>query len=466
MKKLIWLTCCVIGMLVLSWKMAPEASRRLDGTPEENFQSYCSGCHGEQMQAFVDRKWLHGNTEDALIKSIKKGHPDAGMPAFGGTFSNAEIKALAQYIQSGLSKMKEYSFQETPFSEGRFSSAGMSLRVDTVLDGLDIPWGLAFLPDGDLLISERDGELLRYTPGTKNARKVSGAPNVVARGQGGLLDLALHPNFASNGWLYISYSAPDGGDKATTAVSRYQLKGNALTDGEEIFRASPGVKTRHHYGSRLTFDREGYLFITVGDRGRRDDHPQFLSNHCGKVHRIHDDGEIPSDNPFLEEAGAQKSIFSYGHRNPQGMDLHPETGEIWAHEHGPRGGDELNRIQKGLNYGWPTISYGINYSGTTFTELTAQKDMQQPELYWVPSIGPSGMSFVSGDRYPGWDGDILAGSMRFKYLNRIDMDGEIVVGEELLLKNIGRVRNVRQGPDGYIYVAIEKPGVILRIMPE
>ncbi|MEO1450577.1 MAG: PQQ-dependent sugar dehydrogenase, partial [Bacteroidota bacterium] len=305
----------------------------------------------------------------------------------------------------------------------------------------------------------------RYTPGTPKPRKISGVPNVVAKGQGGLLDLALHPDFDTTPWVYISYSAPDGADKATTAVSRYKLKGDALVDGEEIFRASPGVKTRHHYGSRLTFDREGYLFITVGDRGRRDDHPQYLSNHCGKVHRIHDDGRIPADNPFITKAGAQKSIYSYGHRNPQGMALHPETGQIWAHEHGPRGGDELNRIQKGLNYGWPVISYGINYSGTTFTELTAQQGMEQPELYWVPSIAPSGMSFVAGDRYPGWKGDIMAGSLRFKYLNRIDMDGEIVVGEELLLKNIGRVRNVQQGPDGYIYVAIEKPGAILRILP-
>lgn len=252
---------------------------------------------------------------------------------------------------------------------------------------------------------------------------------------------------------------------ATTAIMRAKLEGNRLTQQEDIFVAAPYLPTRHHYGSRLQFRTDGYLYFSVGGRGRREDNPQSLDNHCVKIHRITDDGGIPEDNPFAGQEGAMASIYSYGHRNPQGVTIHPETDDIWAHEHGPRGGDELNCIQKGLNYGWPVISCGINYNGTTFTNKTEMEDMEQPVIYWVPSIAPSGMAFVSGDRYPGWEGSLLVGSLRFKYVNLCRMEGNKVVEEEKLLKNIGRVRDVRLGPDGFIYVAVETPGYIFRLVP-
>ncbi len=216
----------------------------------------------------------------------------------------------------------------------------------------------------------------------------------------------------------------------------------------------------------MVFDREGFLYLSVGDRGRRDDNPQSLGNHCGKIHRILDDGTIPSDNPFTKNPNAEPSIYSYGHRNPQGLTTHPYTGQIWEHEHGPRGGDEVNIIEPGLNYGWPVISYGINYNGTKFTELTKKEGMEQPDLYWVPSIAPCGMSFVTGkDRYGAWDGNLLVGSLKFRYVNRCIVEDNKIIGEEELLKDIGRVRAIEMGPDGYIYIAIEAPGMVVRLVP-
>ena len=278
-------------------------------------------------------------------------------------------------------------------------------------------------------------------------------------GQGGLLDIALHPDYDENGWLYLSYSiSKEENDETlnTTAVSRYQLKDNSLAEEQLIFEGLPYTKTRHHYGSRLVFDNEGYLFITIGDRGARDVNPQELDLFPGKVHRVHDDGKIPEDNPFVDRANAVKSIYSYGHRNPQGMAKHPETGELWAHEHGPRGGDELNRIKKGGNFGWPIYSYGINYDGTVFTGQTSAEGFEDPVHYWVPSIAPSGMDFVTSDTYPGWKGHLLLGSLKFQYLNLCKLDGNQVVSEEILMKGVGRLRNVKQAPDGFIYVAVEE----------
>jgi len=215
----------------------------------------------------------------------------------------------------------------------------------------------------------------------------------------------------------------------------------------------------------MEFDREGYLYFSVGDRGNRDRNPQTLDNHCGKIHRVNDDGSIPEDNPFAGTEGAMASIYSYGHRNPQGVIMHPETGEIWTHEHGPRGGDEINVINPGKNYGWPVISYGINYDGTIFTSSTEEEGMEQPLHYWVPSIAPCGMDFITGDRYPQWEGNLLVGSLKYQYLNMCVIKDGKVVSEEMLLKNIGRLRNVKMGPDGYIYVGVEEPGTIYRLVP-
>lgn len=443
-------------------------------SPEQDFTAakasyaeYCAGCHGEQMQAFVDRKWKYGKTDEDLFKAIKVGYPDDGMPSYDTTFTDAEINDLVAYIQTGIANVDQYQFEEEDKPTGVLATEAMDVRLDTVLSGLKSPWGMTFLPDGDLLFTEKDGQLYRYTPAGEQ-QEISGVPEVTAQGQGGLLDVELHPQFAENNWIYLSYSKPkqEGGQTlATTAVMRAKLDGNRLSEQSVIFEALPYSRTRHHYGSRLEFDPDGYLFLSVGDRGNRDENPQSLDNHCGKIHRIYDDGRIPADNPFVNESGAVGSIYTYGHRNPQGLARHPETGIMWDHEHGPRGGDEVNEIIKGNNYGWPVISYGINYNGTTFTNKTEQEGMEQPDLYWVPSIAPCGSTFVSGNRYPAWSGDLLVGSLRYKYVNRCIMENNEIVGEEKLFKNIGRVRAVEMGRDGYIYISVENPGFILRVTP-
>ena len=435
-------------------------------TARENYQQYCSSCHGEKVEAFVDRKWKHGNAKSDLMASITNGYPDLGMPTWKAVLSEKETSDMADLILVSLKDVDKYKFASKPTSNV-FPSEGQTVKLDTVASGLKSPWGMAFLPDGDLLVTDRNGEVYRVGKGGQKTT-VSGGPSVVVEGQGGLLDVALHPDFAQNGFVYMSYSAMkmEGDQKlSSTAVVRAKLTGNTLTDQKIIFEALPYSKTRHHYGSRLQFDKQGFLYISVGDRGSEKENPQFLDRDAGKVHRIHDDGRIPTDNPFVGKGDAHGSVYSYGHRNPQGMTRNPETGAIWTDEHGPRGGDEVNIIKKGANYGWPVICYGINYDGKPITNLTAKEGMEQPLTYWLPSIGPSGMAFVEGNKYPGWKGDLLVGSLRFQYLNRCVLEGNKVVKEENLLKNIGRLRNVKMGPDGYIYVSVEDPGYLFRLMP-
>jgi glucose/arabinose dehydrogenase len=441
------------------------AKDRTTASPEENYQKYCAGCHGERLESFVNRKWLYGNSWREVRSSIKKGIVEDGMPAYDTTFTNKEIDELTSYILRGLENFTADDFEERrDWTEGVIESKEQSFRVEEVITGLRSPWGLAFLPNGDMLVTDKFGTLYRHNQ-KDGLQEITGVPEVVSRGQGGLMDVELHPDFEKNNWIYLTFSKKGSGNTATTAVMRAKLKGNKLEKEEIIFEALPYLSTRHHYGSRLEFDKDGYLFVSVGDRGRRNDNPQYLDNFCGKIHRLHDDGSIPKDNPFVNDKKAIGSIYSYGHRNPQGLALHPESGRIWAHEHGPRGGDELNLIQKGENFGWPIISYGINYNGTTFTEETKKEGMLQPKKYWVPSIAPCGMTFVNSDRYPNWKNDLLVGSLRFEYIARIEMDGEEVVEEESLLKNIGRIRDIQVSPDGYIYFSKENPGVVYKLVP-
>ncbi len=338
-----------------------------------------------------------------------------------------------------------------------------SFSTTLVVDGLQIPWGFTFLPDGSMLITEKRGNIYRFKDGVKS--EITGVPPVYVRGQGGLMDIELHPNYESNGWLYLSYASSEGSGKGgNTSIARAKLENDRLTDLEVLYHATPNTTSGVHFGSRLEFDDAGYLYFTIGERGERDINPQDITRDGGKVYRVFDDGSIPPDNPFVDIPNAKSAAFTYGNRNPQGMAKHPQTGEIWIHEHGPRGGDEINIIEKGTNYGWPVITYGINYSGTPITNSTEQEGMAQPIHYWDPSIAPSGMAFVTSDRYPEWRGDLLVGSLSFQYLERLELEGEKVVLREKLLENIGRVRHVQQGPDGYIYVAVEGKG-IYRIEP-
>lgn len=338
--------------------------------------------------------------------------------------------------------------------------------VQTVVDGLEIPWGVAFLPDGAVLITERDtGNLMMVRDGVLVDTPVAGVPEISERGQGGLLDIEIHPNYEENGWIYITYSKPeDGGSNTALIRARYDAETHSLIDLEELFAGQPSTGSGVHFGSRIVFDPAGYLFFSIGDRG--DMHSaQDYTNSQGNLFRLHDDGTVPEDNPFVGTDGMD-AIYSYGHRNIQGMDVHPETGIVWTNEHGPRGGDELNVQDKpGANYGWPVISYGINYDGTIITEETEREGMEQPVMHWTPSIAPSGLAFVSSDKYPGWYGDTLNGALAFQLISRIVLDGDEFVHEERILEGIGRIREVQQGPDGYIYFTNESDGTLNRIIP-
>lgn len=347
-------------------------------------------------------------------------------------------------------------------TNGIFIENYKDLKLELITDELEIPWGMDFLDNGDIIVTEKNGLIFRIDKNDKLI-KIEGGPKSTETGQGGLLDVQLHPNFIENRWIYFSYNKKKN-NKFTTAVSRFEFHNDNLKNEKLIFEALPYSNKRLHFGSRLEFDKEGYLYITVGDRGSRDINPQDLSRHAGKVHRIYDNGDIPKDNPFYDKKNAIKSIFSYGHRNPQGMILNPFTNEIWTHEHGPRGGDEINIINKGLNYGWPVITYGINYSGTIITNEKKKEGMEQPLHYWVPSIAPSGMVFVEGSLYPSLNGNLLIGSLKFEYLHLCIMKGSEVISEHRLFEDM-RVRNVKQRSDGYIFFSVEEPGRIYKILP-
>lgn len=431
------------------------------------YDRYCSSCHGEKVEAFVDRKWKHGNTKAEIMTSISEGYIDNGMPIWRSTIQPEEIEKLADLIVTSLSTVNQYDFAEIEKTD-TYKSKGITVKLETVAEGLEVPWGMASLPSGDLLIADRNGDLWKVAS-DKSKVKISGTPDVLYVGQGGLFEVKLDPNYSENSWIYLTYAKhkkETGRVMSTTALVRGKLSGNTFVQKEEIFEALPYFPTRHHYGARMVFDNDGYLFVSVGDRGVREKNPQSLENHAGKIHRIRADGSIPEDNPFYNTENAVKSIWSYGHRNPQGLDYDKATGTLWEHEHGPRGGDELNIIKKGENFGWPVISYGINYDATTFTDITEKEGMTQPELYWLPSIAPCGMSFVTSDKYGPWQGDLLAGSLRFDYLNRVDLKDGTVKDQEKLLINIGRLRNVVQADDGFIYIGVEDPGVVYRLIPQ
>lgn len=345
-----------------------------------------------------------------------------------------------------------------------------SIHVRTVASGLETPWGLAFLPDGRMLVTEKPGRLRIVSAGGVLSAPLNGVPKVDDRGQGGLLDVALDPDFRQNRRVYLSFSEPGEDGTNGTAVARGRLAdkvGQGLADVEVIFSQKPKVSSTLHFGSRLAFDGRGHLFISLGERSksRYRGQAQDLSSDLGKVVRINTDGSIPADNPFVGKQGMRPEIWSYGHRNQQGAAINPATGALWTHEHGPRGGDEINIPQPGKNYGWPVVSYGINYDGTPVNkgERTGP-GIVGPIYYWVPSIGPSGMAFYTADAIPEWKGNLFVGGLAIPKLVRLELDGDKVVHEEALLEDLGsRIRDVRQGPDGALYLLDESEGEILRL---
>lgn len=344
-----------------------------------------------------------------------------------------------------------------------------SLALEIVAGNLEHPWSIAFLPDGEMLVTERPGRLRRIVDGELLAEPVAGLPDVAASGQGGLLDLALHPAFADNQLLYFSYSDQTS-DGMTTRVARARYESGQLQEVEPIFEALPRSSGGRHFAGRLVFDPDGYLYISVGDRGEMA-RAQDPADHAGSIIRLHDDGSVPEDNPFVDQSQVRDEIFTWGNRNPQGLTIHPQTGEVWSNEHGPRGGDEINLIRSGLNYGWPEVTHGVNYSGFSITPHTELPGMESPLLHWTPSIAPSGMTFYTGSDFPLWQGQIFSGALRDRLVSRVSVtetdEGYQLHEEERFLQEFGqRIRDIRQGPDGYLWLLTdENPGQVVRILP-
>ena len=389
----------------------------------------------------------------------------------------AQPQAQAQPQPRARSQAQSQVTGQSEERDGRSEvreSARHNFRVVTVVEGLDHPWSMTWLPSGEMLVTERPGRLRIVRDGVLEPDAVAGLPQVYRqRGQGGFMDVAPHPDFTTNRLLYLSYGKPnDDGSRGTTTVVRGRLErgpvagdveGYRVVDVEELFESSAWGDNNNHFAGRMVFDPDGYLFLAVGDRmvspDLMADHPaQDLTNHMGTIIRLHEDGSVPADNPFVGRADALPEIWSYGHRNQQGLAVHPVSGEVWSNEHGPRGGDELNLIVGGENYGWPLVSHGIHYDGTVFTTETQRRGMESPRFAWIPSIGASGLMIYSGEQFPWWKGSVFVGGLVGQQLARISFDGHRAVSEETLLEGVlGRIRDVRQGPDGFIYLALEGP---------
>jgi len=347
------------------------------------------------------------------------------------------------------------------------TSEKATFRLETVAEGVTAPWGIDFLPDGRILVTEKAGKLRIIEKGKLLPEPVTGIPAVLDKGQGGLLDVGVHPDYAKNGWIYLSFSDPGPDGSAMTKIVRGKLKGNAFVDVQDIFKAPTDLYLvgPNHFGDRIVFDRKGHIYFSIGERGQGA-HAQELNRPNGKVHRLNEDGTVPKDNPFVGQPAAMASIYTYGNRNPQGLTLNAATGVVWEVEHGPRGGDELNIIRPGRNYGWPIITYGMNYNGTPWEGgITAKEGMEQPVTYWTPSLAVSSLAFYAGDKFPHWKGNILLGSLAFQELRRLELTADKVTHQEVLFKDVGRLRDMIVGPDGYVYVAFNQPDRIARLVP-
>jgi glucose/arabinose dehydrogenase len=343
-----------------------------------------------------------------------------------------------------------------------------TFRVETFIDGFDIPWGMVFLPNQNLIVSDRNGSLWLVDYKEKSKTKISGVPNVRYKGQGGLLDVEIHPEFINNNYIYIGFTdyLNSKKNRTFTSIIRARLKNISLTDQKIIYKADDAFydNSTVHYGTRIVFDDKGFLYFSIGDRGKRNQ-AQLLDYPNGKIHRLNADGSIPSDNPFFENNNAIKSIWTYGNRNPQGLAIYPSSSILFETEHGPRGGDELNILSSGKNYGWPEITYGKNYSGTTITKYTHKEGMEQPVIHWTPSIAVCGIDFYDGELFNNWKNNLLVSSLKFERLYRLEIDDDKVIDQEIIYEAGSRIRDVQTGPEGFIYIALEDPGRIVRFMP-
>lgn len=438
----------------------------------------CANCHGKNLEGaqapglLKAADFKHGTDDASLARSIAEGYPTNNMVAWKMILSDAEIRAMVVFIREKQEQFKRGQLIFPKPADGQIvESREHKFRLKNVVEGLQNPWSLAFLPDGRMLITELAGKLRVVKEGEPLGEPVAGTPAVRARGQGGLMEVALHPDYKRNGWVYLTFSDPytnaAGRVLGLTAVARGRIKDNRWTDEEIVFRAPyPLYKPSDiHFGSRIVFDGQRHLFFSMGERGEKEN-AQDLARPNGKIHRLFDDGRIPPDNPFVTVSNAFPSIWCYGNRNPQGLARHPVTGELWEAEHGPRGGDEINWIRKGLNYGWPLITYGMDYNGSPITSgLTARDGLEQPVTYWTPSIAVCGINFYTGDKFPRWKNNLFVTALAQQELRRLVLDGHQVVDQEVLFKDIGRVRYVADGPDGCLYVLLSSPDRMVRLEP-
>lgn len=445
------------------------------------YEQLCANCHGADLQgskasSLLDTKWLHAKDDAGLTRVIQKGVPRSGMPAFAAALNDAETRALVVFIRETARRRIDPAVRHThDLPTTPQTSEHHTYRIEKVVDGLDVPWSLAFLPNGRLLYTERNGGISSVTPAADGSLPwssvpIADVPKAWVRDEGGLMALAVDPDYAANGWLYLTLSDPGEDDTGNTNLVRGRIRDGRWTDEQTLLATSRDRYTSLgiNFGGRVVFSK-GYLFLSFGERGHVGQ-AQDLSLPNGKVHRLLPDGSIPADNPFIKIPGALPSIWSYGHRNPQGLAVHPTTGELWETEHGPRGGDELNYVRRGRNYGWPLATHGMNYDGTAVSSLTEKKGLESPVLHWTPSIAVSPIRFYSGDAFPKWKNNLFLGALAQQELRRLEVKGDRVIHQELILKNRGRVRDMITGPDGLLYVALEIPGpdtpdCIIRLVP-
>jgi glucose/arabinose dehydrogenase len=460
--RLLFVACCVLIFNLNGF------SRDMGAFYNQN----CANCHGRDLQGgqvpslLIDSNWKHGSDDASNARSISEGVVTNGMPAWKEALNEAEIRAMVVLIrEKRAAALRRETVFARPAEDQSAKSQEHSFRIKTVADGLRTPWSVAFLPDGRMLVTELSGAL-RVVDNGNVQPAVEGTPKVRAQGQGGMLAVALHPGYQTNGWIYLSYSDRSSNGDGLTAVVRGRLKGNQWVDEEAIFRAPENFYKRGgvHFGCRFVFDNAGHLFFSIGERGDKDN-AQDVTRPNGKVHRIFDDGRIPPDNPFAGKGNAFQTIWSYGNRNPQGLAAHPVTGELWETEHGPRGGDELNLIKPGANYGWPVITYGMDYNGSPISALTAKEGMEQPIIHWTPSIAVCGITFYTGDKFPRWKNNLFVTSLAAQEFRRLVIDGHRVLSQEVLFKNIGRLRDVANGPDGLLYVVLNGPDRVIKLEP-
>ena len=445
------------------------------GSVAQRYAELCANCHGKNLEgaqapSMLKETWLHGGDDESLAKSIRNGFPEKGMPAWGVAIPEKEIRAMVIYIREMRAKNeREHTEFAKPAESIAVKSQLHAYKLDTWVDGLKEPWSLAFLSPTQAIMTEKRGFLFLIENGKLADRPIAGVPTPDIGGQAGLFDdVVPHPDYAKNGWLYLAFSdlqTYEGKPVSLTRIIRGKLKDGALVEQQTIFQAplelyrpAGGV----HFGGRIAFDGQGYIFFTIGERGQGP-HAQDLARPNGKVHRLHDDGRVPADNPFVGQPKALPSIWTYGHRNPQGLAFNATTGELYDVEHGPRGGDEVNFIRKGLNYGWPVITYGMNYDGTAMVDITAKEGMEQPVTYWVPSIAPCGANFYTGDLFPKWKDHLFVAALAAEELRRLELKDGKLIAQEVLFKNLGRIRHVIGGPDGALYVLLPKR--IARLTP-